>query len=174
MHSRFSAAGFHNVSSIRLDSEIWLVFRCFSDPETLEIWALYNSQKLASICKPSMRAACCTGLSSSNFTLGCHSMVSYAVSSIDGFLVVHGGSWWFGAILRPQALHGEPHWRTDLGLSWPIQSKGVTRLLGWRPRWEGQDPKEWRQHQVLYTSLHCISIIYICNTVYIYIIDTCI
>ena len=83
------------------------------------------------------------------------------------FMVVHGGSWWFGAILRPQALHGEPHWRTDLGLSWPIQSKGVTRLLGWRPRWEGQDPKEWRQHQVLYTSLHCISIIYI---IYIYIL----
>lgn len=177
MHARFSAAGFHNVRSygwiLRFDS-------FFGPRNTRTMGTLQLSDTGLNF--QTKHASC---LLHRPFVFKLHPWVQHGVIFCliqshplmvfwwfsDGFLVVHGGSWWQSWGHRPfmVSLTGEA---TLVG-SWPIQSKGVTRWLGWRPRWEGQDPKEWRQHQVLYTSLHCISIIniniYITISNYIYI-----
>ena len=123
MHSRFSAAGFHNVRSygwiLRFDS-FFDVFRTpkhskYGHSTTLRNWPQFANQACELLAAQAFRLQ----TSPLGATAWCH-MLSHPLMVFWWFMVVHGGSWWFmvvRAILRPQALHGEPHWRTDLGLS---------------------------------------------------------
>ena len=137
MHARFSAAGFHNVRSygwiLRFDS----FFRTpkhskYGHSTTLRHWPQFANQACEQLAAQAFRLQ-----TSPLGAAWCH-ILSHPISSnlihwwfSGGFLVVFwwfsGGflvvfwwfmvvSWWFMvAILRPQALHGEPHWRSDLG-----------------------------------------------------------